>query len=735
MATDAASISRLALRDGAQSAPRVYLSTSPAEQGQRRLALAAVLLSTLVFAAVAPFAKTLLPAVPAFLPVYQSALVIIDLITAVLLFGQFGILRSRALLLLASAYLFSAAMALCHMLSFPGLFAPGGLFGAGPQTTAWLYFLWHGGFPLLVIFYALMKEKATGAAPALAGVGPRTAIALSVLAVVAATAGLMLLTTAGHAALPEIMRGDRDASTKFLVAATCWLLSLIALPVLWRRRPHSLIDLWLMVTLCVWIFDIALASVLNAGRYDLGWYAGRIYGLLAGSFVLMVLLLENSVLHARVAVVSERERRHAQATFARHEERLRILHEIDRAIVGAQPLQQIAGAVIQPLRELLGVPRAIVNLFDLEAGEVEWLAAAGRSRTHVGPGVRYSLGMMGDVESLKRGDTQIVDTRALPPGPETSALLASGVEVYMVVPMIAGGQLIGAISFGGTEKTFPAEQVGIAHEVATQLAIAINQSQLLERVQRHSDELEFMVRERTTELQAANKELEAFSYSISHDLRAPLRGIIGFADALMEDHGADLSDEARRKIKIVQDEGRRLGVLIDELLAFSRLGRKPLQKSVIDMAQLARAALDGLHLQPGESAPAIDFGSLPEARGDRVLLGQVWANLLSNAVKFSAKNAQPRIEVRATTDANEHLFLVRDNGAGFDPKYQSKLFGVFQRLHDAAEFPGSGVGLALVQRIVNRHGGRVWAESRPGEGATFFFTLPKDQADGSVSAG
>jgi signal transduction histidine kinase len=490
-----------------------------------------------------------------------------------------------------------------------------------------------------------------------------------------------------------------------------------------------------MVTLCAWIFDIALASVLNAGRYDLGWYAGRIYGLLAASFVLLVLLLENSVLHAKVAAVRESERRRSLLTHERHEERLRIVHEIDRAIIAEAKPEAIAAAVLQPLRALLGVARANINLIDTVANDVEWFASAGRRRTHIGEGIRFPMHLLGNVAALARGEAQVIDTLALPPGKERDALIETGVLYYMAVPMVTGDQLLGALSFGGERNEFPEEQVAIAHEVATQLAVAIGNARLYERVRRLNAELEQRVQERTDELQSANRELEAFSYSISHDLRAPLRGIIGFADALMEDHGPDLSDEARRKIKIVQDEGRRLGVLIDELLAFSRLGRKPLQKAAIDMAQLARAALDGLHLQPGDSAPAIDFGALPEARGDRVLLGQVWANLLSNAVKFSARNAQPRIEVRATTDAKEHVFLVRDNGAGFDPKYQSKLFGVFQRLHDAAEFPGTGVGLALVQRIVNRHGGRVWAESRPGEGASFFFTLPKDQADGTVSAG
>ena len=720
MSIEGASISTPIFRAGAVSQSRAYLSTSPISAAQWRLALGVILVSALVFAAAAPFATLPLPPLPAFLPIYQSALVINDLITAVLLFGQFGILRSRALLVLACAYLFSAAMAVSHLLSFPGLFSTGGLFGAGPQTTAWLYFLWHGGFPLLVIAYALMKS-APSHAQKLRSSGP--AILGGVAAVLAAACGLTYLATAGHDLLPVIMSGDRDASTKVFVASACWLLSLIALPILWRRRPHSLVDLWLMVTLGVWIFDIALASVLNAGRYDLGWYGGRVYGLLAASFVLMVLLLENSVLHAQIVAARETERQRARLAYERHEERLRILHEIDSAIIGERALHAIAGAVMQPLRVLLGVERVIVNLFDLEAGEVEWLAAAGRHRTRVGPGVRYSLRMMGDVDALERGEEQLIETRKLPPSPAVDALLASDVQYYMVVPMIAGGRLIGALSFGGPQNLFPDEQVSIAREVAMQLAIAIKQSRLLDSVQRHATELESRVRERTAELQAANAELEAFSYSVSHDLRSPLRAVDGYALMLEEDHGAKLDDEGKRLLGVVRGEAARMGQLIDDLLTLSRTARQPLQAARFDMAALVREALEPLSAEYPRAR--IELGSLPQGHGDRSLLKQVWANLLGNALKYSAKQAEPRVQIGGWEKDEACEYWVKDNGAGFDPGYAHKLFGVFQRLHTADEFSGTGVGLAIVQRVVTRHGGRVWAEGAPGRGATFGFALPR----------
>lgn len=237
-------------------------------------------------------------------------------------------------------------------------------------------------------------------------------------------------------------------------------------------------------------------------------------------------------------------------------------------------------------------------------------------------------------------------------------------------------------------------------------------------------DLEHRVAARTRELEDANKELEGFSYSVSHDLRAPLRAVIGFAEALVEDHASSLPDDAKRLVGIVRDEANRMGVLIDELLAFSRLGRQAVQVATLDMSKLARKAYEDACSQ----YDGVDFqlGALPPAKGDKVLLGQVWVNLISNALKYSSKKERPRIEVSAITDHKEHVYFVRDNGAGFDPRYQAKLFGVFQRLHSSAEFSGTGVGLALVQRIVARHGGRVWAEGKPNEGATFYFAIPKE---------
>jgi signal transduction histidine kinase len=669
--------------------------------GERRLALAVIFLSAIVFIAAAPLAKRPLAPYPAFIPVYQTALIVNDLLTALLLFGQFKFLRLRSVLFLACGYLFTAAMASVHLLSFPGLFAPGGLLGAGPQTTAWLYMFWHAGFPACVVVYAWLKRDERAASSA------QSAGAVGVLTIVVMVTGLSALATAGQALLPPIMQGNSYTPAMIFVVSSVWALSLVALAVLWRRKPHSVLDVWLMVVMCAWLFDIALAAVLNAGRFDLGFYAGRLYGLLAATFVLVVLLAENSRLYARAV--------------DRQGERLRILSELERAVASEQAPQDIASAVIRPLRELLGVPRAIVNRFDLAAGEVEWIAAAGRRRTHVGPGVRYSIRLMGDVEALARGEPQRIDVRALPPSPEKDALLASDVAVYMVVPMRAGGELLGALSFGAPSDAFTPEQLRIAEEVATQLAIAMFQARLLARLRDHAAELEATVRKRTEALEAANKELESFSYSVSHDLRAPLRAVDGYARMLEEDYAVRLDDEGRRLLAVVRQSSVRMGRLIDDLLAFSRLGRQQPAKQLVDMTELARDVVTELR---NGAAASVELGALPSARADRALIRQVWINLVGNALKYSGKRADARVEIGGRQDSSESVYWVRDNGVGFDMRYADKLFGVFQRLHRADEFDGTGVGLAIVQRVIARHGGRVWADSKPGEGACFHFSLP-----------
>jgi light-regulated signal transduction histidine kinase (bacteriophytochrome) len=228
------------------------------------------------------------------------------------------------------------------------------------------------------------------------------------------------------------------------------------------------------------------------------------------------------------------------------------------------------------------------------------------------------------------------------------------------------------------------------------------------------------------ELEALNAELESFSYSVSHDLRAPVRAVLGYAAAIREDYGAKLDDEGRRLLSVVESEASRMGMLIDDLLAFSRLGRQQMVVADVPMTELARDVAAECAREVGRDPARIVIDELPIARGDRALLRQVWVNLISNAIKYSGKHPDPHVHVWGTRDAASVTYHVRDNGVGFDMAYADKLFGVFQRMHRNAEFPGTGVGLAIVMRIVQRHSGTVTAFAQLGEGATFSFTLPME---------
>jgi PAS domain S-box-containing protein len=241
--------------------------------------------------------------------------------------------------------------------------------------------------------------------------------------------------------------------------------------------------------------------------------------------------------------------------------------------------------------------------------------------------------------------------------------------------------------------------------------------------------LEARVVQRTAELEEANQELEAFSYSVSHDLRAPLRAVNGFAGIVLEDYGSVLPPEGKHYLERVRDGGKRMGELIDDLLAFSRLGRLPLGLRGVDTKRLVQEVISELNLPATGRPIETRVADLPACQGDPALLKQVWMNLLSNAVKYSRERTPAVVEVGCERNHGECVFFVRDNGVGFDMQYAGKLFGVFQRLHRAEEFEGTGVGLAIVKRVVHRHGGRVWARAEAGRGATFYFTL-KEEAKG-----
>lgn len=244
---------------------------------------------------------------------------------------------------------------------------------------------------------------------------------------------------------------------------------------------------------------------------------------------------------------------------------------------------------------------------------------------------------------------------------------------------------------------------------------------MVEQIRVAQSELENRVIERTSQLQIANSELESFSYSISHDLRAPLRAIIGYTSILEEEYSNKLDEEAKRLTSIIKRNTKKMGDLIDDMLAFSKSGRDGITKTRINSNEIIKEIIDGLDVK---NKIEWNIQSLPDINADIKTMRQVWINLISNAIKYSRNREYPQIEIGTSPHKGHNTFFVKDNGVGFNQQYSKKLFKVFQRLHTTEEFEGTGVGLAIVEKIINKHGGNVWAEAEEDKGASFFFTIP-----------
>jgi diguanylate cyclase (GGDEF)-like protein len=419
----------------------VVLSDAVAGRGETRVAAATIAVSTFIFLALVPLAKVPLPPYPAFIPMYQSALVINDLVTAAFLFGQSQLSRGRALIVLAGGYLFTALISIVHTLTFPGLFSPTGLLGAGPQTTAWLYMFWHGGFPLFVIAYARMATEQAR---------PRHVIAMltNAAAVCSAVFILTLVATAGQSHLPAIMRGDHYTALTIVAVSSVWTLVLLAVGVLWQRRPLSILDLWLIVVLCAWLFDIALSAMFNAGRFDLGFYAGRIYGLAAASLVLIVLLGRNSRLYLELIRLYRSDRAKA-AELAR-------LSAVD-ALTGIANRRAFDEALDQEWRRMLRHGNALSLLLI----DVDYFKRYNDTYGHVA----------GD--QCLRAVAQVVANRARRAG--ELAARYGGEEFAVLLPqtdLAAASALAEVICAAVRERGIPHEQSGAAPYVTISVGVA-----------------------------------------------------------------------------------------------------------------------------------------------------------------------------------------------------------------------------------------------------------------------
>lgn len=308
--------------------------------------------------------------------------------------------------------------------------------------------------------------------------------------------------------------------------------------------------------------------------------------------------------------------------------------------------------------------------------------------------------------------------------------LELGLHSYIAAPIIVKDRPVGVITFVSAEskRQYGEHDVGFVTELARRAAVAIENASLYEQLRELANTLEQRVEERTAALRESNKELEAFSYTVSHDLRAPVRHIGGFVDLLRETTGSQLDPQAQRYLETIKGAATQMGLLIDGLLSFSRLGRTQLQKVPVDLTDLVHSVVAELRPDFADRNVEFEIADLPTVDADPTMLRLVMDNLIGNALKYTRGMDPARIRVDARNDACEVVLSVEDNGAGFDMKFVDKLFGVFHRLHGDDQFDGTGIGLATVRRIVHRHGGRTWAEGTPNQGATFYFSLPTEES-------
>jgi len=652
----------------------LFPSTVAARPADRRLALAVVAASSLAFCASAPFARHQLPPIWAFIPMYDSAISLSDLMTAALFFIQFKILRTPSPLVIGCGYLFTGLMAVPHALTFPGLFSGPGLLGAGPHTTAWIYVFWHGGFPLAVIAHAFLKNRRQSASEE--HDSSRHALLWSIGSAVVVVIVLTVVATVGKMFLPGLMAGDKVTSG--LIIAVCALLALtsLGLVALWLSGIRTVLDLWLTVVLYNWLLNIALGAFLNSGRFDLGFYAGRVYGLVAANFVLLVLLQQTGILYARLAAsfeVEQREhrrevdkRRHAEAMLVEQEDRERLFVAAVQSADDAIVTKTLDGTITawNPAAE---------RLFGYAASEV-----VGKNIELIVPD-DHRAELSDILARLARGER--IDHY------ETVRLTKAGrrIEVSMSVSPIksASGATVGACK--------------IARDVTAK-----------KRVERMKDE---------------------FIATVSHELRTPVTTIAGPLGLLAGGAAGEMPDRVKRLVTMAHSNCVRLTRLVDEILDVERIesGQMAIGKNWVELRCLVERAIEAnrpLAQQFGIAVRVDEYAADVVVNTDPDLLTQVLTNILSNAVKFSPRGQDVVVSVERS--GGHVKITVRDHGPGIPEEFKNAIFEKFIQVErvNARQKGGNGLGLSIARQITLQLGGQIGHEPACGGGTIFYVVLP-----------
>jgi PAS domain S-box-containing protein len=485
---------------------------------------------------------------------------------------------------------------------------------------------------------------------------------------------------------------------------------------------------------------ITYEGMINDRYHDLRWHSIRLSPVWQDGKIAYGILIVTDIHEQKQAREALRA---SEEALRRSSEYLTALNQIGWALSTLQDLDGALKVTFDAIKANLPLDVFFINLYDADTNFVWFPLLYDSGKTWEEPGDRLSDDTLtaqvirsGNAILKNRSPEEIAantpeDGNNIGDKSKTSASI-------VMAPLQIGPRIIGVISVQSyIPNAYTQDHLTLLSGVAHQVAIAIENARLYEAAQRELEErrraedevrelnaeLERRVLQRTVELEASNRELESFTYTVSHDLRAPVRGLHGFSRILLSDFADALPEQARDYLKRIEDNARLMGDLIDDLLAFSHLGRQPLQKSSLNAASIANQAFAEATAQEKKERIQFILGDLPEVQADAILLKQVFINLFSNAIKFSRQREKAVIEVGSRKTDKGTAIYVRDNGAGFEMQHAGKLFGVFQRLHSYDQFEGTGVGLAIVRRIVERHGGSVWAQGELDKGATFYFTL------------